>query len=966
MTGYLPGQLLGQYEIIERIGHGGMASVYRARQPEMGRDVAIKVIESQFMADPEILARFHQEVKVISRLEHPHILPVYDFGEYDGMPFLVMRLLEGGTLSEKLKDTPLPLGDVNRIFSHLAEALSYAHEKGVVHRDVKTSNVLLDVKGNAFLTDFGIAKLTEGTQNLTSTGTITGTPSYMSPEQAMGRKVGPQADIFSLGVVLFEMLTGKVPFTAETPLAVMLRMLNEPLPAPRTIRQDIHPAIENAVMKALAKDTSGRYASVQQFLRDWKEAYQEALDHPYKPDPRAPLPASQSVTQKRVTGKVSGKRKIPKVAWFLSILLIGLFAAAYFIVQYILLNPLQGGPPPGLAQQPGMAQVQNENLPPYIKNLIPAQQSGSAWQTWGAGNDIKGLSIFGDFLFALGPGGITVWDTTSQIYGRITTRDGLPGPFVHAILPENDGSVWVATDQGVSYIILNEIQNYRPGSGIVSAIVYYRDQLLAGTQFTTDPGSGLYTFDGNSWNLMSGFPSGTSTLPGVVSPNILNLHSSSDGNLWIATERGVTRFNGLDWQVFALSEGLLSESVYQIFESTSDIIYAVSAEGISFFDGTRFNPFVEPSAIAMERILCMGQDDQGDFWVGGEGGVARYDLSTNTWEVFNASSGTFPAETVTSITRHSSGSLFFGSDQGIVYLGSDGIFQTWSVLTEISNPVVQEIITTPENRIWFVNHSSPIIDQVDPSSLLWSAIQLTDTCCMIPMVFDPDGTILGGGQTGLWIISGDTTIHLTTGENLLSNTVTAVRRYGEQQLIIGTDVGVMDIDGTNIIGSFAPTQHGLPSDHVTDILLMPDGTKWVGLRQGLIRIKTDFSREPFSYDNLFSSTMLEVSDLDYDSRGRVWVTTIGDGIYMLENDDWRHYGPETGIPLMDVLSVFVDQDDVLWFGLGKYGSARFDGQTWQSIDRSVGLPLSTVSVVLNHVDGSIWFAGEQGIARFSP
>ncbi len=960
MTGYLPGQLLGQYEIIERIGHGGMATVYKARQPEMGRDVAIKVIESQFLADPEILARFHQEVKVISRLEHPHILPVYDFGEYDGMPFLVMRLLEGGTLSEKLKDIHLPLGEVDRIFSHLAEALSYAHEKGVIHRDVKTSNVLLDAKGNAFLTDFGIAKLTEGAQNLTSTGTITGTPSYMSPEQAMGRKVGPQADIFSLGVVLFEMLTGKVPFTAETPLAVMLRMVNEPLPAPRTIRQDIHPVIENVVMKALAKETSRRYVSVQQFLRDWKAACQEALDHPYKPDPRAPLPASQSVTQKKVAAKDSGKRKIPRVAWFLSILLIGLFAAAYYVIQTILLNPPKDGSPPG------MAQVQNENLPPYIKNLIPGQQSSSAWQTWGAGNDIKGLSVFGDYLFALGPGGITVWDTTSQIYGRITTREGLPGPFVNAILPENDGSVWAATDQGVARIHQNEIQNYRPGSGTVSAIVYFQDQLLAGTKFTTDPGSGLYMFDGSSWNLMSGFPSGTGTNPGVVSPNISNLYSSPDGNLWVATDRGVTRFDGLDWQVFSSPEGLLSERVYQIFESTSGIIYAVSAEGISFFDGSRFNPFVEPSTIALERILCMGQDDQGDFWVGGEGGVARYDLSTNTWETFHVSSGIFPAETVTSITKQTNGGLFFGSDQGIISLGSDGKFQTWSVLTEISNPAVQEIITTPENSIWFVNQSSRIVDQVDPSSLLWSTIQLTETCCMIPMVFDPDGTILGGGQTGLWIISGDTTIHLTTGENLLSNTVTAVRRYGEQQLIIGTDVGVMDIDGTNIIGSFAPTQHGLPSDYVTDLLLMPDRTKWVGLRQGLIRIKTDFSREPFSYDNLFSSTMLEVSDLDYDSRGRVWVTTIGDGIYTMENDEWRHYGLEIGIPSSDVLSVFVDNSDMLWFGLGEYGAARFDGQTWQIIDRSSGLPLSTVSAVLKHVDGSIWFAGEQGIARFSP
>ena len=389
MTGYLPGQTLGQYEIIERIGHGGMATVYKVRQPEMDRYVAIKVIESQFMSDPEILARFHQEVKVISRLEHPHILPVYDFGEYDGMPFLVMRLLEGGTLSSRLHDAQISLAEVDTIFSQLAEALSYAHEKGVIHRDVKTNNVLLDAKGNAFLTDFGIAKLTEGTQNLTSTGTITGTPSYMSPEQAMGRKVGPQADIFSLAVVLFEMLTGKVPFTAETPLAVMLRLVNEPLPSPRSIRQDIHPSIEKVVLKALAKDTTHRYASVQQFLKDWKAALKDTLEHPFTPDLRAPLPASQSVAQKKVAAKEPEKRRIPKIAWFLSILLVGLLAASIFVVRFILSNTSKDPVSPESIQQTAISMTQNVNLPPYIKNLIPQQQSSSKWQTWGAGNDVK-------------------------------------------------------------------------------------------------------------------------------------------------------------------------------------------------------------------------------------------------------------------------------------------------------------------------------------------------------------------------------------------------------------------------------------------------------------------------------------------------------------------------------------------------------------------------------------------------
>ena len=362
----------------------------------------------------------------------------------------------------------------------------------------------------------------------------------------------------------------------------------------------------------------------------------------------------------------------------------------------------------------------------------------------------------------------------------------------------------------------------------------------------------------------------------------------------------------------------------------------------------------------------MEQDLQGNIWIGGDGGAARYDQSANTWETYNSSTGIFPVDVVTSIAMLPNGHLFFGSNQGIVHHGDDNAFQIWSSIPEIANSSNQKIITTNDNKIWFINKTNPIVSQVDPSSFSWTSLQLTDACCMIPMIVDPDGTILGGGQTGLWIVSGDTTIHLTTGENLLSNTVTAVNRYGDQQLIIGTDVGIMDIDGTDIVGSFSPTLHGLPSDYVTDILLMPDKTKWVGLKQGLIRIKTDFSREPFSFNNPFSSSMVEVSDLGYDSRGRLWVTTIGDGIYMMENEQWLHFGQEDSLPSNDVLSVFVDKNDALWFGMGVNGGIKFDGQTWQLIDRANGLPLTTVNAILSFPDGSIWFAGDQGIARYSP
>ncbi|MBL8055862.1 MAG: serine/threonine protein kinase, partial [Anaerolineales bacterium] len=184
-----PGQELGPYRLIGQIGQGGMATVYRAYHAAMDRDVAVKVLPRQLAESPEFSGRFQQEARTIARLEHARILPVYDYGESAGQAYLVMRYLDAGTLKDRMQAGLLPLPEVDRLFTQLAEALDYAHRQGVVHRDLKPSNVMVDAAGNLYLTDFGIAKLLEGGANFTSTGAMMGTPAYMSPEQAQGDKV---------------------------------------------------------------------------------------------------------------------------------------------------------------------------------------------------------------------------------------------------------------------------------------------------------------------------------------------------------------------------------------------------------------------------------------------------------------------------------------------------------------------------------------------------------------------------------------------------------------------------------------------------------------------------------------------------------------------------------------------------------------------------------------------------------
>jgi len=268
----LIGKTLGGYRIIEQIGLGGMATVFKAYQPSMDRYVAFKVISTHLAQDPTFVKRFQQEAKVIAKLEHLHILPVYDYGEEDGYLYLVMRFIEAGTLKDRLEGGPLSLGEARHVVSQVGSALEYTHQLGVVHRDLKPSNVLIDPQGDCYLTDFGLAKMVEGTLGLTGSGVL-GTPHYMAPEQSQSLKVDHRADVYAMGVIIYEMVTGQVPFDAETPFSIVLKHISEPLPLPRSIKSDLPEGVERVILKALAKDPADRYQS----MRDLVTAFDQAV-----------------------------------------------------------------------------------------------------------------------------------------------------------------------------------------------------------------------------------------------------------------------------------------------------------------------------------------------------------------------------------------------------------------------------------------------------------------------------------------------------------------------------------------------------------------------------------------------------------------------------------------------------------------------------------------------------------------
>ncbi|GAB4515058.1 MAG: hypothetical protein OHK0046_18010 [Anaerolineae bacterium] len=262
----------GAYDIIEEIGKGGMATVYRAYHRNMDRDVAIKVIKSSIMDDTNAIERFQQEAKVIARLEHPHILPVYDFDGTNDPPYIVMRYLDGGTLKDVMKQGLLPLPEVAHIIQQIASALDYAHRQGIVHRDIKPSNIMVDREGNVFVSDLGIARITGdiagGRRGITASGAIVGTPEYMSPEQALGlADITYQADIYSLGVMLFETITGSLPFSEDSAMATILKHIQNPVPSVLERNADLPGELDEVLSMAMAKEPEARYASATELAR---------------------------------------------------------------------------------------------------------------------------------------------------------------------------------------------------------------------------------------------------------------------------------------------------------------------------------------------------------------------------------------------------------------------------------------------------------------------------------------------------------------------------------------------------------------------------------------------------------------------------------------------------------------------------------------------------------------------------
>lgn len=341
---FKPGSNVGPYQIIQQLGQGGMASVYKAYHAALDRYVALKVLHQAFNEDSTFISRFQREARVVAKLEHSNIVPVYDYAEHEGRPYLVMKYIEGDTLKARLNKGPLSAMEIEQVVDSVGSALAYAHRQGVLHRDIKPSNVLISTDQTMYLADFGLARIAQDGESTLSADSIMGTPQYISPEQAMGKKdLDSKTDIYSFGVMLYEMVVGRVPFTADTPFSIIHDHIYSPLPLPRAVNSNVPEPVERVLLKALTKDRLDRYGTVEELSQAFKQAWidsgvpMQGTSIKMRPAAlREPTNAQQSLDAgaKTEIAKAPAKKRKSSLLWVaLGIFFILLCAAGIFITR---------------------------------------------------------------------------------------------------------------------------------------------------------------------------------------------------------------------------------------------------------------------------------------------------------------------------------------------------------------------------------------------------------------------------------------------------------------------------------------------------------------------------------------------------------------------------------------------------------------------------------------------------------
>jgi serine/threonine protein kinase/ligand-binding sensor domain-containing protein len=981
------GMRLGRYQIVEQIGQGGMATVCKAYQPSMDRYVAIKILPSHFTEDKSFVGRFTQEARTLARLEHPHILPVHDYGEQEGITYLVMRYVEAGTLKDLIhREGPIDVREAARIVGQVGDALDYGHNQGVVHRDIKPSNVLIDQHGNTFLTDFGIAKLVAETAHFTASGAVIGTPAYMSPEQGMGQPVDTRCDIYSLGVVLYELVTGGVPYQAETPLAVLLKHVNAPLPPPRQIKPDLPPAVERVILKAMAKAPDDRYQTAKEMIAALDRAVAEATDtrtEPkvpvdkldetvLKPRPSPPPPVAAPGAPPSATPAPS-RAKIP---WLPISAAVAVLAALLVVALLVLpqvgdrgatptstmaLPPTAGAPAPAeteavAAAQPSATPAQPsapaETEPAPLAPTAPSAEISAppGWTSWGNANFVSALARQDAILWAGSQAGLVRWNLADGSYAKLGVAEGLASSHINDVLVTDEGVLWVATDGGISRSDGGAWITFDWTDGLDSNYVQTLHRDAAGGLWAGSHGGerGLNYYDGSGWG-----PPPLPPLP-VDWPDVQAIASNPAGNLYVGLlDHGLAAFDGEEWSLFSTDDGLPGQHVEALM--WADDTLWVSAGGVVQLDPQAGEIQTVPQ-LSDVSIYAMYQTGEGDLWFAGEDGALRLQPTIGDWEHFKSAPGALPDRPVTDVLTDQDGVWLSTNGDGVVFYDGRS-WEIWATDDEIGGNLIEAIREGPDGALWFAHPGSGLSRYV-PQDDVWQSFGEAEGALDWPApAIDGEGNLWIGDYAQLARYDGQTWQRFSPPE-LEDLEIWAIEIDNAGALWIVTNGGLVRHDpAADTWDTFTGADHPIFED-IWSILASRDGTVWVGGEEGLIR----YDGNAWSAPEASGDAPQFVDDIAEAPDGSLWLAADGELVH-LADDRWSYFHwPTEGW----LERVAVGSNGIVW--VGHDGLGRLDPATgdWQILEPGDGLAHPEVLSIHITPEGVVWVGTPAGVSRYVP
>jgi serine/threonine-protein kinase len=988
--GDLAGHNLGPYRILEQVGAGGMATVYKAYHAAMDRYVAIKVLPQHLARDPNFRARFQREARTIARLEHRYILPVHDVGEEGDIPYFVMRYTDGGDLNDLIARKSLTVARIAAIVAQVAEALAYAHRQGIIHRDVKPANILISRDGDPLLTDFGIAKIYEETLQLTGEGMMVGTPTYMAPEQLQGQPVDPRTDIYALGVVLYQALTGEPPFVAETPLAVALMHIHNPLRPPRQLNAIIPESIERVILRAMAKNPADRYQTADEM----SEALHQALTGLSRPtaelpaaadgrrpsaDDRKPTTAGNPSTPAATplqplatamaadsSGSTAGAPAAgPPAARRLSPLWIGAGALgiAAVALAIVLLRGVPAGGDRPTAGQPGATAAPVAPAAPVVPagTAVTPRANLSALTNTAIVND---LAVLGDVVWAATDGGLVRYGADGAARA-FSVADGLPFNWTSTIAAGPDGALYLGAYSAVARVRptadgLGEVSFYGDKQGVDVGQIY-TFMIDSDQSIWLGGENGVRRFDGTTWRT----PDLPLDDPAVKDARtVRTLLRSRDGALWAGLAEGLLRWDGKRWTRFSESQGVGAVGINRLLQDTSGTIWAAAGgAGLLRFDAAQDRWQKVVVLHDGEDIRSIAQLADGRLWSAGNDGLAGSADGGARWEAIQMPDQFAGWVGSGAVVQDSAGRIWIGAGAGVSCCAA-GQWRAISAPAGLPFVGVGSLTQAPNGKLWAIEEYGGVAALVDPASLAIKPFSLPDARIRA-FAFTAD-TVWIGTQEGLIRQRGGAQLRITTADGLPSDDIRSMLAT-DTTLWIGTVNGLAmyDLAAEKVVDTVPDFENGI----INLLFHAPDSAVWASsikendtgkLALGRYDGKTWQIWAPG--DQPMPENSSGVTKINADSQGQVWIATWNAGLYTWDGGAWRSWSEGDGAPGGNILAL-APLDGALWMGGQTSGLYRWNKDGWKPI--AIDGLSSYVTDLRFTEDGALWLATGDGLLRLS-